>query len=80
MRRMVGRMKEKKSNTFGCFWFLLIILAVVIFGVLFALRITGMIVISWWWVFSPLILAFTMPLVILLIATLIVIIGGGEDG
>lgn len=43
----------------------------VIFIILLILKLFGVISISWWWVFSPLIIGFTIGLIFLIILILI---------
>lgn len=43
----------------------------VVFIILFILKLFGVISISWWWVFSPLIVGFAIGIICLIILTLI---------
>lgn len=74
-------MKEKDNNPIGCCWLLLVLIALIVTVVLFTLRVTEQILISYWWVFSPILLVVGVPTLILFGVAVAVIIrkAAGKD-
>ena len=66
---------KKETNPIGCFWILAVMIATAASVTMFTLRITNQITLSYWIVFSPLLVVIGIPAVLLGIACVVILIG-----
>lgn len=74
-----------QMNKWSALWFLFYVFATAAFATLLMLRVTGVIDISWWWVFSPVIASAAVPVLIFILGYIGAFITGDyeeneEDG
>nr|DAV01136.1 MAG TPA: transmembrane protein [Bacteriophage sp.] len=72
--------EDKKRSPGGCLWLFLTMIATAITVTLVTLKLTDQIGISWWLVFSPILLVVGIPTVVFLVMLIVVALGKrGED-
>lgn len=67
-------------NKWSALWFLFYVFATAAFATLLMLRVTGVIDISWWWVFSPVIASAAVPVLIFILGYIGAFITGDFEG